>query len=286
MKIVRRPADCQKQALAWRAAGRSIGFVPTLGALHEGHLSLLRRARRENQRVIASVFVNPAQFGPREDFTKYPRPFARDAALCRAAGVDLLLAPAPGAMYAPGHDTWVSVDKMARPLCGAFRPGHFRGVATVVAQLFNLALPTRAYFGEKDFQQSRIVARLAADLHFPVKVVVCPTVREASGLARSSRNRYLADGERAAAPALRRALRSAAQVLKSRRNAAAARRSALAELARTPGLRPQYLEVVEPRALTPWRSGPAVIAAAVFLGRTRLIDNIAVRVPPRRRAGR
>lgn len=277
MKIVRRPSDCQKQALAWRAAGRTIGLVPTMGALHEGHASLLRRARRENDRVIATVFVNPAQFGPAEDFKKYPRPFARDAALCRAAGVDLLLAPRPESMYAPDHDAWVTVPRTAAPLCGAFRPGHFRGVATVVAQLFNLAQPTRAYFGAKDYQQTRVVARLAADLHFPVKVVVCPTVREASGLARSSRNRYLSDVERTAAPALWRALRSAAQVLKSRRNAAAARRAARGELARVPGLRPQYIEVVDPRSLAPWRSGPAVIAAAVFLGRTRLIDNIAVR---------
>lgn len=277
MKIVRRPSDCQKQALAWRAAGRTIGLVPTMGALHEGHASLLRRARRENDRVIATVFVNPAQFGPAEDFKKYPRPFARDAALCRAAGVDLLLAPRPESMYAPDHDAWVTVPRTAAPLCGAFRPGHFRGVATVVAQLFNLAQPTRAYFGAKDYQQTRVVARLAADLHFPVKVVVCPTVREASGLARSSRNRYLSDVERTAAPALWRALRSAAQVLKSRRNAAAARRAARAELARVPGLRPQYIDVVDPRSLAPWRSGPAVIAAAVFLGRTRLIDNIAVR---------
>ncbi len=277
MKIVRRPSDCQKQALAWRAAGRTIGLVPTMGALHEGHASLLRRARRENDRVIATVFVNPAQFGPAEDFKKYPRPFARDAALCRAAGVDLLLAPRPESMYAADHDAWVTVPRTAAPLCGAFRPGHFRGVATVVAQLFNLAQPTRAYFGAKDYQQTRVVARLAADLHFPVKVVVCPTVREASGLARSSRNRYLSDAERTAAPALWRALRSAAQVLKSRRNAAAARRAARGELARVPGLRPQYIEVVDPRSLAPWRSGPAVIAAAVFLGRTRLIDNIAVR---------
>ncbi|HNG45192.1 MAG TPA: pantoate--beta-alanine ligase, partial [Elusimicrobiota bacterium] len=260
MKIVRRPSDCQKQALAWRAAGRTIGLVPTMGALHEGHASLLRRARRENDRVIATVFVNPAQFGPAEDFKKYPRPFARDAALCRAAGVDLLLAPRPESMYAPDHDAWVTVPRTAAPLCGAFRPGHFRGVATVVAQLFNLAQPTRAYFGAKDYQQTRVVARLAADLHFPVKVVVCPTVREASGLARSSRNRYLSDVERTAAPALWRALRSAAQVLKSRRNAAAARRAARAELARVPGLRPQYIDVVDPRSLAPWRSGPAVIA--------------------------
>ncbi len=274
-------AALRRLAISWRARKTSIGFVPTLGALHEGHLELIRRSRRENRRTVVSVFVNPAQFGPREDFKKYPRPFARDAALCRRAGVDALFAPASRDLYSSDDDTRVSVDRLSRPLCGGFRPGHFRGVATVVAKLFNIVQPDRAYFGEKDFQQFRVVSRLVRDLHFPVRIVPVPTVREPSGLARSSRNRFLTAKERTAAPVLARALRSAAQVLNSRRRrsrspglAAEARRAARKILSGVPGLRVQYLEVADPRTLRPWRSGPALVAAAVFLGRTRLIDNV------------
>ena len=279
MKLIRRPTAMQRWALAQRKAGASVGFVPTMGALHAGHVSLVHRARRENDRVVVSLFVNPTQFGPKEDLKKYPRPFLQDLALCRAAGADVVFAPSAKALYAPDHDTWITVDRLSQPLCGAFRPGHFRGVATVVGQLFNLTLPTRAYFGEKDFQQSRVIARLVRDLHFPVRVVVCPTVRDPSGLALSSRNRYLSPAARAAAPVLSRALRSGAQVLHSRRNVGAARRAARTVLSRVPGLRVQYLDIVDPETLRPWTSGPAVIAAAVFLDGTRLIDNRRVPAP-------
>ncbi len=262
-------------------AGRSTGFVPTMGALHEGHLSLIRRARRENDRVAVSVFVNPAQFGPKEDFQRYPRPFRRDAALCRAAGVDALFVPPAGALYLPGHETWVEVEKLSRPLCGAFRPGHFRGVATVVLKLFQIVQPTRAYFGEKDFQQLRVIAKMVRDLNVPVRVVACPTVREPSGLALSSRNAFLGSAERQAAPLLQRALREGARAAASGRNPAAARRAALALLARMPGARVEYLAVVDPETLAPLSRGRAggVVAAAVRVGKTRLIDNARVGAP-------
>ncbi|MBK7207633.1 MAG: pantoate--beta-alanine ligase [Elusimicrobia bacterium] len=274
MKIVRSARALQALSARWRGRGETIGFVPTLGALHEGHRSLVRRARRENKRVVVSVFVNPTQFGPREDLARYPRPFRRDLALCRAAGVDAVFAPSAAGFYPPGFQTWVTVEELSQPLCGPFRPGHFRGVATVVLKLLNAAQPHRAYFGEKDFQQLRVVERLVRDLDVPVRVVPCPTVREQDGLALSSRNRYLTPAERRAAPHLRLALRTAAQVLRSRRNAPAAERAARAALARGGLRRIQYVSVVEPRTLRPWEGrGPARIAAAIYVGRTRLIDN-------------
>jgi pantoate--beta-alanine ligase len=224
---------------------------------------------------VVSIFVNPTQFGPREDLARYPRPFRRDLALCRAAGVDAVFAPAAAGFYPPGFQTWVTVEELSKPLCGPFRPGHFRGVATVVLKLLNAAQPHRAYFGEKDFQQLRVVERLVRDLDVPVRIVPCPTVREKDGLALSSRNRYLSPAERRAAPLLRRALRAAAQVLRSRRDAAAAERTARRLLAGGGVRRVQYVSVVDPRTLAPLRGGrgPARVAAAVFVGRTRLIDN-------------
>jgi pantoate--beta-alanine ligase len=274
MKTVRTVRALQTLSAGWRARGETIGFVPTLGALHEGHRSLVRRARRENKRVVVSIFVNPTQFGPKEDLKRYPRPFRRDLALCRAAGVDAVFAPSAAGFYPPGFQTWVTVEELSRPLCGPFRPGHFRGVATVVLKLLNAAQAHRAYFGEKDFQQLRVVERLVRDLDVPVRVVPCPTVRERDGLALSSRNRYLTPAERRAAPLLRLALRTAAQVLRSRRNAPAAERAARAALARGGLRRIQYVSVVDPRTLRPWGGrGPARIAAAIYVGRTRLIDN-------------
>lgn len=274
MKTVRSVRALQALSAGWRARGETIGFVPTMGALHEGHRSLVRRARRENKRVVVSIFVNPTQFGPKEDLKRYPRPFRRDLALCRAAGVDAVFAPSAAGFYPPGFQTWVTVEELSRPLCGPFRPGHFRGVATVVLKLLNAAQAHRAYFGEKDFQQLRVVERLVRDLDVPVRVVPCPTVRERDGLALSSRNRYLTPAERRAAPLLRLALRTAAQVLRSRRNAPAAERAARAALTRAGLRRIQYVSVVDPRTLRPWGGrGPARVAAAIYVGRTRLIDN-------------
>lgn len=279
MKIIRGLDSVRRTVLAWRRAGRRVGLVPTMGALHEGHASLIRRARRENDEVVVSVFVNPTQFGPGEDFSRYPRPFARDAALCRTERASALFAPKPSALYSGDHQTWVTVEKLALPLCGPFRPGHFRGVATVVLKLFNIVQPDRAYFGEKDFQQLRVLQQMVKDLNVPVKIVPCPTVREPSGLALSSRNAYLSPDERAAAPLLRRALRTAGQVLKSRRNISEAQRAARKALRQIPGARVQYLEILDPKTLdVPQKSGPFLLAAAVYVGRTRLIDNLAVRV--------
>ncbi|MBL8024029.1 MAG: pantoate--beta-alanine ligase [Elusimicrobia bacterium] len=279
MKTIRSSAVLRKIVLAWRRRGRSVGLVPTMGALHEGHLSLIRRAKRENDFVVVSLFVNPTQFGPQEDLTRYPRPFARDADLCRRESVALLFTPSPQGMYPPDFQTWVTVEELSKPLCGLVRPGHFRGVATVVLKLLNQVQPDRAYFGKKDFQQLRVIQRMVKDLDLPVKVVACPTVREFGGLALSSRNAFLSLGDRAVAPLLSRALRAAGQVLKSRRNKVEALRAARAVLRGHSGIRIQYLEIVDPETLVPSlkKSGPFLVAAAVWVGHTRLIDNLYIK---------
>ena len=277
MRVIRSLHQMQALSSAWRKKGRSVGFVPTMGALHAGHLSLLRRARAENDAVVVSIFVNPSQFGPREDLSRYPRPFARDRVLCAREGADVLFAPSPAGMYPKGFDTWVEVERLSRPLCGAFRPGHFRGVATVVAKLFNLTAPTRAYFGMKDYQQWRVIQRMAQDLHMPVRVVACPTVREPGGLALSSRNAYLTAAERSAARNISLALRRAGELVKFRAAPRSARMVSEAKkiLRRIPGARLEYVEVVDPVSLQPLSrvNGRALIAAALWLGKTRLIDN-------------
>ncbi len=279
MKIIRSLPSVRRTVLAWRRAGRRVGLVPTMGALHAGHASLIRRAQRENDEVVVSIFVNPTQFGPGEDFSQYPRPFARDATLCQKERVSVLFAPSPSALYSDDHQTWVTVEKLSLPLCGPFRPGHFRGVATVVLKLFNSVQPDRAYFGEKDFQQLRVIQQMVTDLNVPVKIVPCPTVREPSGLALSSRNAYLSTDERDAAPLVRRALRTAGQVLKSRRNVSEAQRAARKALRQIPGARVQYVEILDPKTLRmAQKTGPVLLAAAVYVGRTRLIDNLVVRV--------
>jgi pantoate--beta-alanine ligase len=243
-----------RQVRAWRQAGERIGLVPTMGALHEGHLALIRRARRECDRVVVTIYVNPTQFGPKEDLARYPRPRARDLALCRAEKADLVFAPAN--LYAPDHSTWVEEREFSQGRDGASRPGHFRGVATVVLKLFNLAQPDRAYFGQKDAQQVEVIRRMVRDLDVPVRIVTVPTVRAKDGVALSSRNAYLSPAERATAATFAQLLKTAAQ----RGGAAWLRR----ELARVPGLRVDYVEVAGGR-----------LCAAVFVGRTRLIDNRA-----------
>jgi pantoate--beta-alanine ligase len=251
-----------------------------MGALHDGHLSLLRRARKDNDLLVTSVFVNPIQFGPNEDYTRYPRPLREDAALCRAAGVDVLFLPDADEMYPDGFDTTVTVDQLSRPLCGPFRPGHFQGVATVVLKLFNLVRPTKAYFGMKDYQQLQVIKRMTADLDVPVTIVPCPTVREDDGLARSSRNAYLSTEERRAAALVPAALRSAVQLVQSRPRVSVedVRRVVRDALAVSPLPALQYLAVADPDTLQPLSSvrGRAVIALAVRIGKTRLIDNVVV----------
>lgn len=281
MKIIRSPQAMQRLAMELSAAGRRIGLVPTMGALHEGHLSLARRCRRECECVIVSIFVNPAQFGPNEDYLRYPRPFAQDAALCRVAGVDILFVPSAEDMYPPGYLTYITVEKISDIMCGAFRPGHFRGVATVVAKLFNLCRPHRAYFGAKDFQQVRVIRRMADDLHFPVRIAECPIVREKSGLALSSRNTYLSEDERSASTIISKSLQQAVDLVQCEKLKTSRKiiQKIQSEIRRIPGSRIDYVEVRDAETLAPLTAivRPAVLAVAVWVGRTRLIDNIVIR---------
>jgi len=279
--MVETSADVRVVVRRVRAAGGTIGLVPTMGALHDGHMALARSARRECELVVVSIFVNPAQFSPGEDFARYPRDLKADAARLLDAGADVLFAPTADAMYPPGYQTWVEVSRLSRGMCGRSRPGHFRGMATVVTKLFNIVQPDRAYFGEKDGQQLRIARRLARDLDFPVNIVAVPTVREESGLAMSSRNQYLSAAERAAAAALSRALFSARDlIVAGERDAAAVRRAALAVIAAEPLLQLEYLVVARSEDLKPQRSlaGEVCIALAARAGDTRLIDNVTVNV--------
>lgn len=280
MKLVRSPRAMASLAARWRARGLSVGFVPTMGALHAAHRSLLRRARRENDRLVVSVFVNPAQFGPKEDFARYPRPFRRDAAACRAERTDALYHPAPGAIYPPGYGSFVEVPGLGAPLCGRFRPGHFRGVATVVLKLLESVRPDRLYLGEKDYQQLLVLRRMARDLGLPVRVVGCPTIRASDGLALSSRNAYLSPEERARAPRLYGALRAGAAEAKRRGATPASVRRRMRRALGIPGARVDYLEIVDAESLArPARlKGKLRLLGAVRIGNTRLIDNLGLLV--------
>jgi len=266
-------------SLAAIRAGRTVGFVPTMGYLHEGHLSLARAARVENDIVVASIFVNPTQFGPHEDLARYPHDIAGDTEKLISEGVDILFAPSAAEMYPPGSRTFVEVDGLSGLLCGESRPGHFKGVATVVAKLFNIVRPTRAYFGAKDYQQTVVIRRMAADLRTGVDVEVLPTVRETDGLAMSSRNSYLKPAERKAAAGVYRAL-SAAVALRNAgvTDAGRLKDEALRALGAEPTVAVEYVSVVHPEDLTMLDdvSSGAVMAVAVRVGGTRLIDNIAL----------
>ena len=281
MNLVAAAREMQQAALALRAQGRRIGFVPTMGNLHEGHLSLVRLARKHADVVVVSIFVNPTQFGPREDFAAYPRTFAADRALCEAEGVDLLFHPAVAEMYPPGASTVVAEKSLARTLCGAARPGHFDGVCTVVAALFNLVLPHVAVFGEKDAQQLRVIRRLVRDLHFPVAIVPGPTVREADGLARSSRNQYLTPEQRPQAAALRRALDDCERLFAAgERDPGKLIAAMRARVESQPAARIDYIEIVDDETLAPLAgpiARPALAALAVWVGQPRLIDNAVLR---------
>ncbi|HET8945997.1 MAG TPA: pantoate--beta-alanine ligase [Candidatus Polarisedimenticolia bacterium] len=263
-----------------RRSGRRLGFVPTMGALHEGHLSLVAQARADCDAVVASVYVNPLQFGPREDFGAYPRDLERDARLLAGAGTAILFAPGEGEIHLPDHRTAIEVTGMQDVLCGRSRPGHFRGVCTVVAKLFQIVAPHAAYFGEKDAQQLRIIRRMTRDLHFDVTLVGCPTVRAEDGLALSSRNAYLTPDERRAAPVIFRALDAAAQRARSgERSVALLVEGARAAIASEPLARIDYVEAVDDETLGPVEvlDRPVLLAAAVSFGRARLIDNIVIR---------
>jgi pantoate--beta-alanine ligase len=276
MKLVRGIAELRT---ARSQLTNPLGLVPTMGALHDGHLSLIRRARQDCASVVVSVFVNPTQFGASEDLSAYPRDLARDAALAERAGADVVWAPQVEDVYPPGFQTRVQVESLTQPLEGYHRPGHFQGVATIVAKLFNVVQPQRTYFGQKDAQQAMVVRRMAQDLNFPLEVVVCPTVREPDGLALSSRNAYLNPNERRAAPVLFRALSAAAEAFEAgEREADRLRQRMERTLAGEPLARPQYVSVADPETLAEL-SGPverALLSMAVHIGATRLIDNLLV----------
>ncbi len=280
MEIIRDPADMQRTARAWQRAGRRIGFVPTMGYLHAGHLSLIARARAAADVVVVSLFVNPTQFGPNEDFGRYPRDFDGDAARCQAAGTDVLFAPEPGAMYAADASIRVAEDRLSAGLCGASRPTHFGGVVTVVSKLFNLVLPDVAVFGAKDAQQLRVIRRLVRDLNFPVEIIEGPTVREPDGLAMSSRNVLLTSTERPQALCLRRALDRAEQLYAAGERDAGRIMQAMRDvIAAQPAARVDYVQVADDETLEPVAciERPALVALAVHFSRTRLIDNTVLR---------
>jgi len=289
--LVRRVQAMQEMARQARGTGKKIAFVPTMGALHDGHLSLVRRARELGDVVVVSIFVNPNQYGPAEDFSRYPRDLARDADLCIQEGVDHLFAPEPEEMYPPGHRTFVDVEGLTAVLEGASRPGHFRGVLTVVMKLLHIVKPHFAFFGQKDAQQALVVRRMVKDLNLDTEIVVAPTVRHEDGLALSSRNVYLGPAERAAATVLSKALARARQMVEREdvRSTRAIEAALHEVLAGEPRARVDYVAVVDADTLERREeiTGETLIPLAVYVGSTRLIDNAIVRPPaaPRPPAG-
>ena len=284
LKIISSPREMQQVADAARCRGERIALIPTMGYLHEGHLSLMREGRRQASMVVASIFVNPTQFGANEDFSRYPRDFERDCALMRSVPVDILFAPEAPDMYLSESQTWVEVTKVTQGLCGPLRPGHFRGVATVVNKLFNIVKPHIALFGEKDFQQLRTIQRMVCDLNMDLEIVPMPTVREDDGLAMSSRNVYLAPEERPTALSLSRALAAARAALATgiANTAAEVANAATRVLEREPGVRIEYVEAVDAESLEPVGvvERPLVVAIAARVGKVRLIDNAVLTPEP------
>ena len=284
MDVLNGIKQMQDLSLKLKGERKTIGLVPTMGYLHEGHLSLAVRARQENDIVVMSNFVNPLQFGPKEDFTTYPRDLDRDNKLAESVGVDYVFAPPGEEMYPEGYSTYVEVKGGAtEKMCGRSRPGHFLGVTTVVLKLFLTTQPDRAYFGQKDAQQAVIIRKMVRDLNLPLEIVTCPIVRERDGLALSSRNTYLSPEERDHALALPKALAAGQQLIQQgERNPARVREEILRVLKSSPGIRVDYVEVVDGRTLEelPVLRGPVLLAAAIFVGKTRLIDNIDLEVVP------
>ncbi|HAG07039.1 MAG: Pantothenate synthetase [Clostridia bacterium 62_21] len=282
MRVCHTVREVRDFVRAARAEGL-VGLVPTMGYFHDGHLALMHRARSECRTVVVSIYVNPLQFGPREDFRSYPRDPERDLRLAEGAGVDMVFMPDDGEMYPPGYATYVEVEGLTDKLCGRSRPGHFRGVATVVTKLFNIVRPDRAYFGEKDFQQALVIRRLAADLNLDLEIITVPTVREPDGLAMSSRNVYLSPAEREAATVLYRSLVKARDaILAGERTPERVRHILAATIAAEPLADLDYAEVYG----LPWLAGldrlegEVLLAVAARVGRARLIDNLVVKVPP------
>lgn len=280
MKIIEDIQQMQNISISLSKEGKKIGFVPTMGYLHDGHVSLIKRARQENDIVVVSIFVNPIQFGKNEDFDKYPRDLERDSKICKENGVDYIFYPSYTQMYPEGYRTYVEVEGLSDILCGAFRPGHFRGVTTVVLKLFNIVRPDNAYFGKKDYQQFKIIQQMVKDLNLTVNVVGCPTVREPDGLAMSSRNKYLSDKERESAVYISKALFE----MKKKFEEGITDTDGLikigkAVLKQAPlPYQIQYLEIVDPQTLEPKKIAQKgdIIMTAGYIGQTRLIDNIEI----------
>ena len=281
MKIIKTIKQVRQIIALQKKQGKRIGFVPTMGALHEGHLSLIRMAKKHSDFVVVSIFVNPTQFGPKEDYKKYPRNLKKDAALCQSAGADLIFSPSPEEIYPKGFSTYIDVEGLTQGLCGVSRPGHFRGVATVVAKLFNIVQPDAAVFGQKDAQQLAVIRRMTADLDLPVKIIGAPIVREGDGLAMSSRNAYLTLEERAEAPTLYRALLKAKALADSGQRTAGRIKGEIKKILYrdAPLAEIDYIEIVDNETLKPVKQikKNTLIALAVKLPNARLIDNLVIK---------
>ena len=276
MQLVHTIDEVRAQVKAWKQEGLSVGLVPTMGYLHDGHKSLIERAVKENDRVVVSDFVNPTQFGENEDLGSYPRDIKRDAALCEAAGVELLFNPTPEEMYYKDNCTFVDMNRLTDVLCGKTRPIHFSGVCSVVTKLFHIVTPDRAYFGQKDAQQLAVIRRMVRDLNFDIEIVGCPIVRETDGLAMSSRNTYLNEEERKAALVLSQAVRLGEELIESgEKNAAVIKEKMIAHIEAEPLAKIDYVEIVDAQSLEPVSEiqGEILAAMAVYIGKTRLIDN-------------
>mgnify|MGYP001332397648 FL=1 len=276
MQVTKTVEETRKQIKQWKKEGKTIGLVPTMGFLHEGHASLIRKCREQNDIVVVSDFVNPTQFGPNEDLEAYPRDFKRDSELCESLGADLIFAPSPEDMYHDPH-AFVSIDTLSETLCGKTRPIHFKGVCTVVTKLFHIVAPDRAYFGEKDAQQLAIIRKMVKDLNFDIEIVGCPIVREEDGLAKSSRNTYLNDKERQAALCLSRAVKTGKEVIYTGADAKEVLNPMKAIIEAEPLARIDYVMMVDALTMQPIEKADrdVLVAMAVYIGKTRLIDNFS-----------
>ena len=276
MQVTKTVEETRRQVKQWKKEGKTIGLVPTMGFLHEGHASLIRKCREQNDIVVVSDFVNPTQFGPNEDLEAYPRDFERDSALCESLGADLIFAPSPEDMYHDPH-AFVSIDTLSETLCGKTRPIHFKGVCTVVTKLFHIVGPDRAYFGEKDAQQLAIIRKMVKDLNFDIEIVGCPIVREEDGLAKSSRNTYLNDKERQAALCLSRAVKTGKEVIYTGADAKEVLNPMKAIIEAEPLARIDYVMMVDALTMQPIEKADrdVLVAMAVYIGKTRLIDNFS-----------
>jgi len=285
MNVISSPVEFQREMLNLKRLGKSVGFVPTMGALHEGHLTLVRQSKKDNDVTVVSIFVNPTQFGPNEDFNKYPRQFDNDRKLLEKEGVDYIFYPSVSDMYPEGYETYVYLEKLPNHLCGLSRPGHFRGVATVVSKLFNIVQPNKAYFGQKDYQQAEVIKKMVRDLNFPIEIVVIPIVRESDGLAMSSRNAYLSPEERRNATVLYKSLQRAKELIEKGEKSVNKIKEEMRKIILSVPSRIDYIEIVHPETLDSLDAIPdknvidrVVVAVAVFIGNARLIDNEIIKL--------